>query len=234
MPNVDCRKCGESYHYGGGYPICPECIDGAGSYEIVMTVCKRCSSFGSCNLDSNRCRKLQEAQDRVLPQEPHSKHTQQGISSATPVLWATQHTESCILPLPILHNAVAVDFDGVANLYTGWQGKEELFDHRPGFPQFLIDIHNMGYSIVIHSTRDPRKLRDWFNARSLRYDLITIAKPIAIVYIDDRAIKFNGNYLTTALEVKCFKTYWESTLEELPIGSTVPIITAVPEDYEGE
>ena len=38
---------------------------------------------------------------------------------------------------------------------------------------------------------------------------VTNIKPLAYIYIDDRAIKFNGNFNETIDEIKKFEVYWK-------------------------
>ena len=39
---------------------------------------------------------------------------------------------------------------------------------------------------------------------------VTNVKPISTMYIDDRAIKFNGNYDKTLNDIKNFQVYWKN------------------------
>lgn len=96
---------------------------------------------------------------------------------------------------------VVFDFDGVIHSYTsGWQGAVFITDPPvKGIGSALKQIKEAGYEIVIVSTRcayayGTEAIMSWL----AKYDLIQYVdkickeKPPAIVYIDDRAICFDG------------------------------------------
>lgn len=105
---------------------------------------------------------------------------------------------------------ICVDFDGVLNTYTGWQGENELYEPKEGVKEFLSRL-NEDFKVIIHTARDPKKVIDWIEKHGLInyiYD-VTNKKVPAMVYIDDRAIKFKGDYDLTLFELSQFKTHWE-------------------------
>lgn len=97
---------------------------------------------------------------------------------------------------------IAIDFDGVIHSYkSGWQGPTTIQDPPvPGITEALATIRENGYHIVIYSTRAKTKagreaIKEWLKTYEIDWciDEITAMKPIAEVYIDDRAICFDGN-----------------------------------------
>ena len=103
---------------------------------------------------------------------------------------------------------VCVDFDGVLNEYEGWKGEDELYHPKHGVREFL-DRLSSKYNIIIFTVRPVEKVTEWMNYHKLRYDKITNQKVPAVAYIDDRAIKFNGDYNATLHKLSRFKTWWE-------------------------
>lgn len=105
---------------------------------------------------------------------------------------------------------VAVDFDGVLNLYSGWQGEDELFQPRENVQQFLA-LLAADYHVVIHSTRDPVRIRRWLDEHCLSGYVadVTSVKPPALAYVDDRAVPFTGDYGDVLVQLSTFKTHWE-------------------------
>ena len=124
---------------------------------------------------------------------------------------------------------VAIDFDGVIHKYRkGWQDGSIYDELDTDVVKWMYDLMGKDYAIYIHTSRNPwqvaKKMREqypYFGAMS--YDLATgydvsvvpfwakfwnrndclgvsRRKLPAIVYIDDRAIRYNGiNSLNSAL-----------------------------------
>ena len=100
-----------------------------------------------------------------------------------------------------MNKTVVFDFDGVIHSYTsGWKGIDIIPDEPvEGIENALKEIHEAGYEVAIVSTRCSSNLgadaiKCWLNKYNLfKYiDIICKEKPPAIVYIDDRAICFDG------------------------------------------
>lgn len=106
---------------------------------------------------------------------------------------------------------VALDFDGVLNTYIGWKGDNELFQPRSGVLLFLTALKERGYKIVVYSTRPAESIERWLK----KYDLIDYVdgifnqKPLAYVYVDDRAITFDGSFSNAFQKIIDFKAHWE-------------------------
>jgi hypothetical protein len=90
---------------------------------------------------------------------------------------------------------ICLDFDGVLNTYTGWRGEEELFQPAPGVAAFLGALA-ADYELVIHSTRDPVLIMRWLVQHGLNEFIrrVDAVKPKAIAYVDDRAIRHEGDF----------------------------------------
>ena len=105
---------------------------------------------------------------------------------------------------------ICVDFDGVLNNYKGYKGSDELYEPSTGAKEFLQKLSEK-YTIIILSARTPAKIYDWL----IKYDLsqyvcdVTRTKPGAVAYIDDRALRFEGNYDKVLYELERFQTHWE-------------------------
>lgn len=105
---------------------------------------------------------------------------------------------------------IAIDFDGVLNTYTGWNGKYDLYEPRKGADEFLKQLSEK-FEVIIFTTREVNSVSRWLD----EYDLgdyvteITNFKPRAVMYIDDRGINFDGDYDKILNLVDNFKTHWE-------------------------
>lgn len=90
---------------------------------------------------------------------------------------------------------ICIDFDGVLNTYTHWQGEDYLFEMKDGCDEFLKKL-SQTYNITILTTRKPHLVTKWLEKYNLQTYIkqVTNQKIPAIAYVDDRAIAFNGNY----------------------------------------
>lgn len=115
----------------------------------------------------------------------------------------------------------AIDFDGVIHGYSaGWQDGTIYDDPVPGTAQALMKLSDMGYKIYIYSTRtnpiyhkgdnkeQKAAIEAYMEKHGLAYDRVwTFGKPMADVYIDDRAIPFRGDWDECIGEVENFRPW---------------------------
>jgi hypothetical protein len=94
---------------------------------------------------------------------------------------------------------VVFDFDGVIHSYTsGWKGPTVIPDPPvPGIKKAIDAIRAHGYIVAVVSTRCKEPggidaIADYLKGNGITVDVICAEKPPAIVYIDDRAICFDG------------------------------------------
>ena len=108
-----------------------------------------------------------------------------------------------------------IDFDGTLCKFAF----PDVGPIEPNVKIALETLRQAGYTIKIHSCRtatywnqeDERRIhiqliQDFMKQHKLPYDelimSITMDKPIADVYIDDRAIKYNNNWLEIAKKLE--------------------------------
>jgi len=93
---------------------------------------------------------------------------------------------------------LAVDFDGVIADYSeGWRGVDAFGDPIKGAVEALRELYAMGWYIMVFTTRlASDAFIDWLEKNKIIYHAInstihnppnTSIKPIATVYLDDRA-----------------------------------------------
>ena len=105
---------------------------------------------------------------------------------------------------------IAIDLDGVLDEYTGKYDENKIPDIRNGAKEFIIKLSN-NYKLVLFTTRDSNLAKEWLikNEINQYFSEITNAKPLAHIYLDDRALKFNGDYDKTLEEIKSYKVYYK-------------------------
>lgn len=118
---------------------------------------------------------------------------------------------------------IAIDFDGVIHKYRyGWKDGSIYDEPNKEVVKGIYDLLRKGYAVYIHSTRSPWKVARWMRKQypwfgpmaedmceGLPVQVIPFWKKFwnkemtlgvsrrkipAVIYIDDRAEKFNGNW----------------------------------------
>ena len=108
---------------------------------------------------------------------------------------------------------ICVDFDGVLADYSGWKGVDHLGKPRKGARAFLNKIRKRGLEFTVLTTRQPEKVRAWFKKNRLPAPVeVTNLKIPATVYIDDRGLKFEGDFVRLWSELKEFRVHWKEGL----------------------
>lgn len=122
--------------------------------------------------------------------------------------------------------AVAVDLDGVIFEYDGWRGPDHFGDPLPGAKEFLQSLRDMGIRIIIHTARTNKTHGDPDEVAAAITNVLWVAdlefdevwtgrgKPIALAYIDDRAIFMSSEVCQDKLRG------WNSVLAEISIAKT--------------
>lgn len=106
---------------------------------------------------------------------------------------------------------ISVDLDGVLNLGETYRGPHHFSPVRTGATKFLQSLHDRGFEVVIHTARPVDRAKEWLRQNGLMVHVndVTNEKLPSRVYVDDRALKFNGDFDSTLADVEEFKAHWE-------------------------
>ena len=104
-----------------------------------------------------------------------------------------------------------IDLDGVLNTYNGNFNKDIIPKPRDGVQEFLKELAK-NYLIEIFTVRNKKLTCKWLQENNLDkyvYDITNVKNPYTSIIIDDRALRFNGNFEQTFLEIQNFVPYWK-------------------------
>jgi hypothetical protein len=106
---------------------------------------------------------------------------------------------------------VCLDFDGVLHSYrSGWRGAESIPDPPiHGTREAVARLRKM-YRVVVYSARcrtaeGRRAVESWLRTHDIEVDEVCDYKPPALVYVDDRAVRFRGDWDQAITEIKQFR-----------------------------
>jgi len=115
---------------------------------------------------------------------------------------------------------LCVDFDGVIAKYDKWQGKGIFGSPIPRAIKVIRLLKKEGWKIIVHTTRlEVHQIREYLNGWEIPFDFINHnpenlaqdchpCKPLADVYLDDRAIQFNGDWAEAYKQIVKFKPWY--------------------------
>lgn len=114
---------------------------------------------------------------------------------------------------------ISFDFDGVLATYNGFAGKDDIKEPNVEVVKAITLLKKKGCQILLHSTRGDEFLKMYCQMYSIPVDYINRqphqegdnpGKPIAFVYVDDRAICYKGESAETLVsEILNFEPYWK-------------------------
>lgn len=123
------------------------------------------------------------------------------------------------MPLSKDKKTVAIDFDGVIHRYSkGWYDGTAYDDAMPGAISAIKKLMEE-YTVYVFTTRDLAQVQDWFGRYGQQIPTQIIKpeekywttrgvlglanhKVIAYVWVDDRALRFTGDWADTMRQLR--------------------------------
>lgn len=102
-----------------------------------------------------------------------------------------------------------IDLDGVLNTYTGDFDENYIPPMRDGAKEFLEQLRTE-YKIKIFTTRNKERAEKWVEENGLT-DLVegvTNYKEPCYLIIDDRCVRFDGDYQNTLAQIQAYKPWY--------------------------
>ncbi|MFA5000839.1 MAG: hypothetical protein WC531_01260 [Candidatus Paceibacterota bacterium] len=113
----------------------------------------------------------------------------------------------------------AFDFDGVIAQYDGFKGTDHFGPPIESVVKAIRILKEQGHKIIIYSTRGEEMLKKYCSDNDIPVDYINKnpekegenpGKPIAYVYVDDRAVCYRGQTAEELVEeILKFKVHWQ-------------------------
>lgn len=115
---------------------------------------------------------------------------------------------------------ICIDIDGTICRYESWSGHDHFGEVIPGAKDAIQRLHDDGWYIIIFSTRSRREsIKRFLENEAIWFDSINEnphqpdnavgGKPIADVYLDDRAVTFRGNWAQAYEDVVNFTPWYK-------------------------
>ena len=105
---------------------------------------------------------------------------------------------------------ILIDLDGVLNTYNGNYDANYIPPVKDGAKEFIEELSKT-CNITLFTTRDRTLANEWLKEYELDSLIVkvTSVKEPCYLYIDDRCIRFNGNYSELKEEITNFKVWWK-------------------------
>lgn len=106
---------------------------------------------------------------------------------------------------------ILIDLDGVLNEYDGKFDENYIPPIKDGVKEFLEDLSEK-FEFKLFTTRNKILASKWLieNKVDKYFKDITNTKDLAWLYIDDRCLKFDGDYSDLIEQITSFKPWYKN------------------------
>ena len=118
-----------------------------------------------------------------------------------------------VYSMSYIKKTILLDLDGVINVYTKGFCKDYIPPVKKGAENFLINL-SQKFKIKLFTTREKSMVKTWLSDNGLDkyFSGITNIKEACWLIVDDRCIKFNGDYDELLSDIMNFHV-WHEKLE---------------------
>ena len=109
-----------------------------------------------------------------------------------------------------MRKTIQIDLDGVLNDYNG-NFSEEIPKIKKGAKEFL-KVLAKNYNVEIFTVRNKIATVKWLVSNKIDIfvkNVTNVKNPYSSIFLDDRAINFNGDFQDTLNKIKNFEPYWK-------------------------
>jgi len=151
---------------------------------------------------------------KVWNDEPHAESRWlEGHDAIDRILATRPATPATLEPLGITRprRTICLDFDGVLHSYrSGWCGAEVIPDPPIHGTRESVARLRQQYRVVVlsarcHTAAGRQAVASWLDRHGIVVDEVCEHKPPAHAYVDDRAVRFRGNWDTLLDEIRDFR-----------------------------
>lgn len=115
-----------------------------------------------------------------------------------------------VYSMSYIKKTILLDLDGVINEYTKGFRKDYIPPVKKGAENFLINL-SQKFKIKLFTTREKSMVKTWLSDNGLDkyFSGITNIKEACWLIVDDRCIKFNGDYDELLFDIMNFHVWHE-------------------------
>lgn len=115
-----------------------------------------------------------------------------------------------VYSMSYIKKTILLDLDGVINEYTKGFRKDYIPPVKKGAENFLINL-SQKFKIKLFTTREKSMVKTWLSDNGLDkyFSGITNIKEACWLIVDDRCIKFNGDYDELLSDIMNFHVWHE-------------------------
>lgn len=115
-----------------------------------------------------------------------------------------------VYSMSYIKKTILLDLDGVINEYTKGFRKDYIPPVKKGAENFLINL-SQKFKIKLFTTREKSMVKTWLSDNGLDkyFSGITNIKEACWLIVDDRCIKFNGDYDELLSDIMDFHVWHE-------------------------